>query len=261
METDGTQNGTVRTNCITLRAVPFGEADLMLTLFSEQDGRVDARAYGARSMKSAYRAACQPFCASEMEFYLKGGRRSVKAAHVRSEFFGIQEKYSRYAAGCSVLELTDRILRHAPPEETRVLFRLLVACLRALDTTDAPAYVLLFYLIRVLHHLGVFPSLRHCACCGEPLKEDVRWSKQEGGLICGRCAEEPQSAAMHVDPGVRSCLSTFGRGQICSDTDMSCAPQMVAMTTKLLQEFLEYQLGVRLRTLQMTHASRGTPLT
>ena len=130
--------------CLVLRANAYGEADLILTLFSRTEGLLTARAYGAKSLKSPVRAACQPFCVAEFEFYIRGQRRSVKAAAVRADFFRLQENYEAYICGCIILELTEKVLRYAAEYEE--MFRLTVGSLGALNTGAAePRRVLLFF--------------------------------------------------------------------------------------------------------------------
>jgi DNA repair protein RecO (recombination protein O) len=80
--------------CIVLRAVNYRDYDRILTLFSRAEGRLDAQARGARRVKSALRAAAQPFCCAEYEFYGRGDRLYVTNVLIREEFYGIQNDYA-----------------------------------------------------------------------------------------------------------------------------------------------------------------------
>lgn len=250
MEIEERRNGTERDQCIVLRAVPYKEADLILTLFSRQHGRIDARAYGARSLKSTYRAACQPFCAAEFEFYLKNGRRSVRSADIRREFFGLQSDFRKYAAGCVLLELAEKMLEGHSEEDRDQMFLLLLHSLSAMESEKCdPHYIVLFFFLRAAYLLGVFPSLRSCVECGAPAEENVSWSYTGGGVVCAACAAERDVSS--IDPAVLSCLRTFGRGRPCDAQDISFDISTVDSALHVMENMLRHQLGLRLRASRM----------
>lgn len=243
METEEKRNGQESDLCIVLRAIPYGEADLILTLFSREHGRIDARAYGARSLKSKYRAACQPFCLAEFEFYLKNDRRSVKSADVRSSFSGLQTDYCRYLAGCTILELAEKSLQGAGPEEREQLFVLLVHTLSALQSFEGQTdYLLLFFYVRAVQLMGVFPSLHACVHCGAPVGDSVRWSAADGGCVCSRCAEKTSTS--ELSPAVLQCLRSFGRSRPASERDLSFDLPAVDESIRAMEDVLRCQLDI-----------------
>ena len=84
--------------CIVLRAVNYRDNDKILTLFSQENGKLTASARGARAMKSAIRAAAQPFCCAEYEFYQKKDRLYITNALIKQEFFNVQNDYGKFTA-------------------------------------------------------------------------------------------------------------------------------------------------------------------
>lgn len=248
-EKDPRRNGIEKETCIVLRAVPYGEADLILTLFSRTSGRIEARAWGARSIRSAYRAACQPFCASEMEFYVRRGHRSVRAADIKSEFFGIQGDYKKYAVGCVLLELTEKVLVYGQEDEYEKLFRLLAATLAELEHTHAdPQYLLLFFLIRVVHMLGIYPSLHTCVACGATVEKPNWWSATQGGVLCDACGNS--DAAEEYPKAAAQCVGAYGRAKPGSEHDLATGIAGVRGAIRLLLDLLSEQLGIRLNTMK-----------
>lgn len=232
-----------RSLCLVLRAEPYGEADLVLSLFSKEEGLITARAYGARSVKSRIRAACQPFCLAEFIFYLHGPRRSVKEVSVRTEMMGIPNHYEAFLCACVILQLTERILRYA--DEYEALFRLTVSSLLALNARpEVPERILLFFLLRLIHLSGIFPALSTCACCGRTLSSVRKWSHAEGGAICEACAAT--LAVENLDTNVLSCLRHFGRGQIGEVLKDETVPEQIHATIALLFSYLDAQYGIRL---------------
>lgn len=235
--------------CLVLRANTYSEADYILTLFSREQGLLTARAYGAKSLKSAVRAACQPFCVAEFEFYVRGERLSVKAAAIRAEFYGLQENYDAYVCGCIILEITEKVLRYA--DEFEELFQLTVAALSVLSSgTLPPKGVLLFYLLRLTNHLGVFPVLRTCSCCGIKVTPgNGHWSSAEGGIVCASCAKG--RPVRRVSPAALSCLARYGRRQLRDLSGETAPAAAVDETCRLLIDYLNDQYGIQLRTASM----------
>lgn len=232
--------------CVVLRAQSYGEADWILSLFARDAGLVSARAYGARSLKSRIRAACQPFCLAEFEFYVKGDSRTVKAAAIRSEFAGIRDNYDAYTCACLVVETIEKVIRHA--YEHSELFRLTVTSLTALSNTEDPAAVLLFFLLRLVHELGVFPSLGSCVHCGQEVGVPHFWSSIEGGVVCDACSETLMVGTLPED--LYRCLRHFGRGQIREMDAAGWSAATIRAAVYLLIDYLKNQYDLNLRTVR-----------
>lgn len=231
--------------CLVLRANAYSEADYILTLFGRDEGLLSARAYGAKSLKSGVRAACQPFCVAEFEFYVRGSHRSVKAAAVRADFHHLQDDYLSYLCGCVILELTEKVLRYA--DEYGELFRLTVSCLAALNAPAGdPRRVLLFFLLRMTYLLGIFPVITSCAVCGARVPRPRHWSDAEGGTVCAECAEHTETA--QAVPAVLHCLGRFGRGQLRDLPAEEATDEAVAGACRQLLAYLRAQYDITLRT-------------
>jgi len=173
--------------CIVLRAVNYRDNDRMLTLFSRGEGKVTAKAAGARRMKSGLSVASQPFCCAEYEFYARGGKRYVRNALVKEKFFNIQNDYDKYTAGCVMLELSGRIIDHT--DEWERLFSRLINTLYAMETGKADAArALAYFLVHAIDIMGIFPATDFCASCGKKIDEAVFWNAAQGGALCPECA-------------------------------------------------------------------------
>ncbi|MBD5559484.1 MAG: DNA repair protein RecO [Clostridia bacterium] len=255
MPTKKAPSDLVASLCLVLRVTQYGEADSILTLFSRSEGLLSARAYGVKSLKSSFRAACQPFCVAEFEFYRRGDRLSVKAASVKSQFAGLQDDYTAYVCGCIILELTEKVLVYA--EEYEEIFRLTVSAVAALSSEALPPKsILLFFLIRLTYYLGVFPVVTSCASCGAAVPCPQFWSSAEGGVICENCARTQPSAPANLP--VLRCLRSFGRGQLRDLTAHSTEEGTADASCRLLMEYLRAQYGLHLRTAAMLPRSRTT---
>ncbi len=183
--------------CIVLRAVNYRDNDRILTLFSRTEGKINAQATGARRIKSGLAPASQPFCCAEYEFFQKKDRYFVTGALIKQEFFGIQNDYDKFAAGCVMLELTERMLEHS--DEPERLFATLINTLYSMEKYGlAENTALAYFFVQAIDMLGVFPALDFCSVCGAPVARVEYWSAEQGGAVCEACAR----AAGAKRPGV-----------------------------------------------------------
>ena len=169
---------------IILRTMRLGEADRIVTVFTQGSGKVRAVAKGVRKTKSKFGGRLEPFTHVDLLLYRGRELDIVTQCETLTSFRGIREDYLRFAAGEAILEATDRV---AEDRERNVRqFMLLLGALRALSAGDEPASVVDAYLLRTASLAGFRPHLRACASCGRPGPHE-RFSVAQGGLVCETC--------------------------------------------------------------------------
>ncbi len=119
------------TKALVLRTVDYKESDKILTLFTQDQGKLAASARGCRKKGSAIAAGCQLLAWSEMVLYDYQGRWSVKEAATRRLFRGVLEDIERLALGCYFAEAAE--LLAVEGEENPELLSLILNSLHALD--------------------------------------------------------------------------------------------------------------------------------
>ena len=89
---------------IVTRYVDYKENDRIITIFSREQGRVDARARGCRKAKSPLLPGCQPFVFGEFQLFLhKEDKAVVNQCEVKENFYHIREDVERLSAGVGML--------------------------------------------------------------------------------------------------------------------------------------------------------------
>ena len=79
------------TKALVLRQVDYKESDKILTLFTQEQGKLTASARGCRKKGSALAAPCQLLAWSEMVLYDYQGRWTVKEASTERLFQGVRD--------------------------------------------------------------------------------------------------------------------------------------------------------------------------
>lgn len=184
---------------IVLRTWPFQEADLLVSLFTRDQGRVKGVARYAMRSRRRFGGALEPGTQVRAQ-YMERPRQEL----VRLDSFEIL--WSPLTAPVDAprlagLQLVVEVLEEAMPElaiEDNV-YRLAVTVLQAMGTMpptsqsqDAghpdPAQVWLpvtYFCLWMNRLMGWMPELGHCAACGLDLRgAEVWWSQTADGVTC-----------------------------------------------------------------------------
>ena len=121
----------VTTKALVLRSVDYKESDKILTLFTQEQGKLTVSARGCRKRGSAIAAGCQLLAWSEMVLYDFQGRWSVKEAAAERLFQGVRDDIARLALGCYFAEAAELLAVEGLPGPE--LLSLTLNSLHALD--------------------------------------------------------------------------------------------------------------------------------
>lgn len=185
--------GLVTTDAVVLRTYNLAEADRIAVCLTRSSGLVRAVAKGARRMKSRFGAALEPFTLIRLAFYERENRDlvSISSAEILKSHFDL-------AAQLEVSEILayigEMVGEFAPPHEANEkLFRMVTACLEALESAPESARLVLRYFeVWLLRLAGLFPDVRSCADCGALLNQaDPACLDTEVNPHCQKCSRGP----------------------------------------------------------------------
>lgn len=196
----------VKTDAIVLRGMKYGETSRILTLYTRDYGRMSVIVKGARGAKSRFGAALDVMSHSAVVIYRKEQRelQLLTQADLITPYRGISADPERLMYGFALLEF---ILATVHGEEAHEdLYDVLASSLAALDAVHArPAPVLLQYLLRLIHALGLAIDVRHCVRCRADFSDErtlrvhAAFSELQGGFTCAVCSPAPDSLRVHVE--------------------------------------------------------------
>lgn len=183
----------VNTDAIVLRTYNLAEADRIAVCLTRSAGLVRAVAKGARRMKSRFGAALEPFTLIRLAFYERENRElvSISNAEIVKSHFNLAGQLETSEILAYMAELVGDF---APPHEANEkLFRMVTACVDALETSAAtPRLILRYFEVWLLRLAGLFPDVRSCAECGARLSEgDAAYLDVEVNSHCQKCSHGP----------------------------------------------------------------------
>ncbi|MFO0916279.1 MAG: DNA repair protein RecO [Pirellulales bacterium] len=180
-----------KTLAIVLRVVEFSETSYVVTLFTEDFGKIGALAKGARRRKSPFESALDLLSICRVVFLHKHSESLdlLTEAKLERRFRAGTRDLRALYAGFYVLELLDLLTdRHDPSPE---LFRAAVESVTALDEGRAPRLCAIWWECQALRLLGHFPELEACVECGRSVHESatVVFGLLAGGVLCDACKQ------------------------------------------------------------------------
>jgi DNA repair protein RecO (recombination protein O) len=181
-----------KTLAIVLRVVDFSETSCVVTLFTENFGKIGALAKGARRPKSPFDSALDLLAVCRIVFIDKSGDvlDLLTEARLERRFRSASRDLSRLYAGFYVAELLQELTDLGDPHPE--LYRRADDTLLALDRDGPVAETVLSFEVTALRLLGYLPALEACVACGTPIDTRpgrVLFGQLAGGVLCSHCRQ------------------------------------------------------------------------
>ncbi|MCY3760445.1 MAG: DNA repair protein RecO [Gemmatimonadetes bacterium] len=194
----------VKTRAVVVRTRRMGETSKLVTLYSEEFGKLKVVAKGARRPKSKFGAALEVMTEVQAVCYLREDRdlQTLSECDVVQSFPALLRDFRRLSFASAACESIDRIAIEQEPNQR--LYRCLTGVLAALEEVDPEQIESLFWYfqLRLAEALGYRPELGGCVSCNTPLAgcEAPYFSAGLGGVLCSDCH---RAEGVPVDDGYR----------------------------------------------------------
>ena len=233
-----------KTNCIILRCRNLGEADRVLTVFSEDRGKFEAAVKGARRPRSRFVGNTLPFNYLKAMFLSGKSLDSLSQAELVHSFAALREDLIKMPYATFWAELVDGFL----PEkvESKEIFLFLLAAFVTLEKTAEPGLLHLAFEARLLNALGYQPELESCLSCGRPIEGlpldgAAYFSVAAGGVLCEDC----RGAGVNLIPIPRATLTQMIQLGITDLRELAGLAVQTAerrLAERILRDFIEFRL-------------------
>ena len=178
---------------LVLREVRYKEADRILTLFTDTDGKITAKARGALRKGSRMAAATQQLTYSELTLFGNKGRWTVNEGTVTESFAGLRNDMGGLSLGCYFAECLEALSVEDQPDAA--LLQLGLNSLFALSNAlYEPAQIKAAFELRLMCLSGYEPNVTACPICGKTEPEEPMLSIQDGSVCCRACRKTQYGA-------------------------------------------------------------------
>ena len=245
-----------KTLAIVLRTIEFSETSLVVTLFTEDFGKISALAKGARRAKGPFDGALDLLSICRVVFLPKSSgsldllTEAKLERRLRVATRNLTALNAAYYIAEMLREMTDE--HDAHPE----LFSLAHDSLIYLDTLqptenqEVARCVMRFELV-ALRLLGHLPALGHCAGCGREIRpaRRVSFGFVTGGTLCQQCRQGKRQVASVSAAAIEAMTKLAAEGDLPENYVLSRA--IAGELRGLINRYICNLLGHQPRTQKL----------
>lgn len=224
---------------VVLRTYKLREADRIVVLHTEANGKVRAVAKGVRKTKSKFGARLEPM--SHVRVLLYRGRELdiVSQAESVEPLTPMLSSLDRATLGMAAVEAVDQLSIEGEPDAR--LYKMLVGVLRSIAEQPTALTIPAFYW-KLLAAAGLRPVLDACVHCGEsgPEVNLVAFDTNEGGTVCRACR-----SGVGISQGALTVMEEILGGRLREALSREESPithEVAALATRSLEHHVERRL-------------------
>lgn len=235
-----------KSRCIIIKSIDFKDADKLVTIFSEKEGKIRAVAKGIKKPNSSLRPCVQPFAHSFLFFSQSRELGLITQGRV-IDFYGyIRDDINLSLPTIYLMELLDKSLMENVPYAR--LYQSTIDVLNTLNNTELGYKPLLFryYEMLLLIELGYKPVLDKCVLCGTSAGKVNIISISEGGIICENCSKQSHNNIVILGETL-AILRLLSNSNINTLSRVKSSDRALNQIELVLEKYLEYYLERKLK--------------
>ncbi|OON96604.1 MAG: DNA repair protein RecO [Epulopiscium sp. Nele67-Bin005] len=174
---------------LVIKEYVVGEGDKYITLFTKEIGKIQVYATRAKQHQNGLSASTQLFVYGQFNISKTKNTYRVASVEIIEMFHSIREDILTLSYASYIMEFLLEVTREG--EKYHELLNLSLHTLWALSKKIiSPKIIKHIFELRALKYLGFMPELTKCVICYADFcetNEKIRFSLEEGGIICGKC--------------------------------------------------------------------------
>ncbi|RZV41152.1 MAG: DNA repair protein RecO [Acidimicrobiales bacterium] len=229
--------GLYRDNAVVLRSWKLGEADRIVSLMTQANGKIRCVAKGARKTQSRFGARVEPTNHIQVQLYRgKGDLDTLTQVESIDRYPMIREDLELFARASEMLEAVEQVAQEREPNEG--LYVMLAKAMHTVSQSSSDLVVAGFFL-KLLAQEGFAPAVDVCVSCGATTNL-THFSVSDGGTTCGTCRLGTQ---ISVEALALMQLALGGHlGAVLNQSRSAATHEVDVLATRLLEYMLERRL-------------------
>lgn len=228
---------TYKTRGVIIKRRNFGEADRILTIFTERYGKISAIAKGVRKPLSKLSGHLELFYFTD--FVLAEGKNLdvVCGAQLIEGFAGLRKNLHATQQAYYLAELIDKLLHDE--SENNEIFIMFINSLR-LISGGTGSLLLRYFELQLLLQLGHKPEVGVCVKCRDKLNpEKIFWSNELGGALCEDCRQYSE-VFLEITPQAIKIIRLFLTQNINAVNKLKVEKKLEKELENIIDGFLRY---------------------
>ena len=237
---------TYKTQATIIKRKNFGEADRLMTLYTERNGKVKAIAKGVRRSKAKMVGHMELFYLVDLQMAEGKNLDIVTSAEIINEFAQIRNNQQLTNQAYFMSELVDGLTHENEPHQE--VFDLLISSLMHLNQKK-DASIISFFVFKLLAFLGHEPQLFQCVKCHSKLSENNYFSNHLGGVLCEDCYKADLGSFRITVLAIKS-LRLFSQNEIAILDKLKIDDKIKKEVGQLVINFAQYILEKPIKSLR-----------
>lgn len=240
---------------IVIRTMPYGESHKIVTLFTEEAGKMTVMARGAKKTRSKLAAVTQPFTYGAFLIQSGRGMGTLSQGEPIESMRFIRENLEATAYASYVVEIVDKLTEDG--QQSTGIYELLREALQAINEEYDAEAIALFVEWKMLRVGGIHPILHACANCGATDGE-FGFSFQQIGFLCHRCFHLDRFV-IKLAPTHIKLIRTFYTVPIHRVGDLTLKKETKMLMKKIVRTIYDEQMGTFFKARKFLDALEQTP--
>ncbi len=234
---------------ITLRHFDLGEADRIVSFFGKKHGKVRIVAKGCRKLKNRFAGRLEPFHTVDIVYFGREHTSLFKLSSVDMKDMrpAAGENLERHPRACYVAELMEAGLREGDPNPKAWMAAEATLNLLMKETRAAELdWIVRFFDVKFLSHIGYTPTLDRCVACRGPLPDmpQTLFDAEKGGLTCPRCKHK-SNGLIPLSAGAAKFLAKILTTTFGDAARLKPSPQILGEIVRCITAFRNQRLHAK----------------
>lgn len=242
------------TEGVVLRTRNLGEADKIVTMYTNSRGKVLAVARGARRTRNRLLGVTQVFTHGRYLMFEGNSMDTLSQGEIIHSFQAIRDDLEKMAAAMYVCELVDVFVE--TEEANKETFDLLSNTLKMIEAGTVK-FALRVFELKFMQQLGYQPQLDRCVNCGGRVQEQILFSR-EGGMVCGDCRYKVTPVHV-ISKGTSALLNRILEWDWSRLTILHPSNQSLQELESCMRAYIDFRLDKPMRSLEFMHTLNDFP--
>jgi len=181
---------------VVIKETQYNDNDKILTVLTDEYGKISCMAKGAKKTNSALLAPCQFLVYSEFVLYKGTNFYHINSAEIIDTFYNLRIDYDKLQTAYEVTKLLYQSVCEG--EEAKEILSLFLNTLYVIGNKDMEeSFVLSIFKLKLISLLGFMPDVVTCNTCGQTmLNKEVKnyyYSVLENVAYCEKCYNNEMS--------------------------------------------------------------------
>jgi len=234
-----------RTRGLIIKKMDRGEADQLFVIYTKDFGKLNILGRAIRKIKSKLRSAAELFYLSDIEFIQGKLYKTLTDTILIDKFKNIRSDLEKLEIASKISETLNDLIKVEEKDER--VWELAEEVFKKLETENPSKVgywkleiIYYYFLWNIFSILGYQIDFYHCIICWKKLlPQNLYFSFEEGGIICGDCCKKIKKCGVIV-PEVIKIIRLFLKKDWAVLEKLKINEQYLKQLDLISQQYLSY---------------------